>query len=44
MMNDDGKFIAFQVSKAGSEAGVGEGIFIYDIEGAKKAGAYPVDQ
>ena len=44
VVSDDGKFIAFQISKAGGEAGVGDGIFIFDIEQAKIANAYPTDQ
>jgi Tol biopolymer transport system component len=44
VVSDDGRFIAFQVSKAGGEAGVGDGIFIYDIAAAKKAKAYPPDR
>ena len=32
VVSDDGRFIAFQISKAGSEAGVGNGIYIFDIE------------
>jgi hypothetical protein len=44
VVSDDGRYIAFQLSKAGAEAGVGEGIYIYDIEEAKKAKAYPLDR
>jgi Tol biopolymer transport system component len=44
VVSDDGRYIAFQVSKAGGEAGVGDGIFIYDIEAARKANAYPPDR
>jgi Tol biopolymer transport system component len=36
VVSDDGKQIAFQVSPSTAEAGVGIGIFIYDIEAAKK--------
>ncbi len=32
VISDDGKYIAFQVSPSTAEAGVGIGIFIYDIE------------
>lgn len=32
VVSDDGRFIAFQLSKAGSEAGVGNGIYVFDIE------------
>jgi hypothetical protein len=35
VVSDDGKFIAFQVSPSGAEAGVGIGIYIYDIEKAR---------
>jgi hypothetical protein len=31
VVSDDGKFIAFQMAKANEAAGVGHGIFIYDI-------------
>ena len=37
VVSDDGKFISFQAAKASEAAGVGHGIFIYDIEKAKKA-------
>jgi hypothetical protein len=36
-VSDDGKFIAFQMAKSREAAGVGHGIFVYDIEKAKKA-------
>jgi hypothetical protein len=36
-VSDDGKFIAFQMAKSREAAGVGHGIFIYDIERAAKA-------
>ncbi|MDB6054435.1 MAG: hypothetical protein JWN25_1958 [Verrucomicrobiales bacterium] len=36
VVSDDGKFIAFQMAKSRDDAGVGQGIFIYDIEKAKK--------
>lgn len=36
VVSDDGRFIAFQVAHATSEAGIGQGIYIYDIEKAKK--------
>lgn len=32
VVSDDGKFIAFQMAKSREAAGVGHGIFIYDIE------------
>ena len=35
VVSDDGKFIAFQMAKASEAAGVGHGLFIYDIEKAK---------
>jgi hypothetical protein len=35
VVSDDGKFIAFQMAKAQEAAGVGHGIFVYDIEKAK---------
>jgi len=38
VVSDDGRFIAFQVPASNLEAGVGEGLYIYDIEKAKKAG------
>jgi Tol biopolymer transport system component len=34
--SDDGKFIAFQMAKSREAAGVGHGIFVYDIEKAEK--------
>ncbi len=36
VVSDDGRFIAFQMSKSSEAAGVGHGIFIYDIEKAQK--------
>ncbi len=36
VVSDDGKFIAFQMAKSREAAGVGHGIFIYDIEKAQK--------
>ena len=39
VVSDDGKFIAFQMAKSRESAGVGHGIFIYDIEKAKQAQA-----
>ena len=35
VVSDDGKFIAFQMAKSTEDAGVGHGIFVYDIEKAK---------
>jgi len=37
VVSDDGKFIAFQMAKSREAAGVGHGIFIYDIQKAPKA-------
>jgi len=37
VVSDDGKFIAFQMAKSREAAGVGHGIFLYDIEKANKA-------
>jgi len=34
VVSDDGKFIAFQMAKSREAAGVGHGIFVYDIEKA----------
>ena len=31
VVSDDGRFIAFQMGRAGDAAGVGHGIFVYDI-------------
>jgi Tol biopolymer transport system component len=36
VVSDDGKFIAFQMAKSREAAGVGHGIFVYDIEKAQK--------
>lgn len=35
VVSDDGKFIAFQMAHSRDSAGVGHGIFVYDIERAK---------
>lgn len=35
VVSDDGKFIAFQMAKSREAAGVGHGIFVYDVEKAK---------
>jgi Tol biopolymer transport system component len=32
VVSDDGRFIAFQLAKSTDQAGVGHGIFIYDVE------------
>jgi hypothetical protein len=37
VVSDDGKFIAFQMAKSREAAGVGHGLFIYDIEKANKS-------
>jgi len=37
VVSDDGKFIAFQMATSREAAGVGHGIFVYDIEAAKMA-------
>jgi hypothetical protein len=37
VVSDDGRFIAFQMAKASEAAGVGHGIFIYDIQKAAQA-------
>jgi hypothetical protein len=39
VVSDDGRFIAFQVPKVGLAAGVGEGLYILDIEAAGRATA-----
>jgi len=36
VVSDDGKFIAFQMARASDAAGIGYGIFIYDIEKAQQ--------
>jgi Tol biopolymer transport system component len=37
VVSDDGRFIAFQMAKTSEAAGVGHGIFIYDIQKAAQA-------
>ena len=37
VVSDDGRFIAFQMAKSREAAGVGHGIFVYEIEKAKTA-------
>jgi hypothetical protein len=37
VVSDDGKFFAFQMARANEAAGVGHGIFLYDIEKAEHA-------
>jgi len=34
VVSDDGRFIAFQLGRSGDAAGVGHGMFIYDVEKA----------
>ncbi|MCP4313100.1 MAG: hypothetical protein GY790_17720 [Bacteroidetes bacterium] len=41
VVSDDGRFIAFQVPSSTLEAGVGQGIYLYDIEMAREAGVKP---
>jgi Tol biopolymer transport system component len=36
VISDDGKYMAFQVARTGDWAGVGRGIFIYDLNAAKQ--------
>ena len=36
VISDDGRFIAFQMGKAGEAAGIGHGIFVFDLEKAPK--------
>lgn len=36
VVSDDGRFIAFQMAMSREGAGVGHGLFVYDIEKAKK--------
>jgi hypothetical protein len=37
VVSDDGRFIAFQMARSQDAAGVGQGIFLYDIEKARQA-------
>ncbi|MDP2897327.1 MAG: hypothetical protein Q8Q12_12365 [bacterium] len=37
VVSDDGRFTAFQMAKVADPAGVGRGIFIYDLDNATKA-------
>jgi Tol biopolymer transport system component len=37
VVSDDGKFIAFQMARSSESAGVGHGLFVYDIAKAAKA-------
>ena len=41
VVSDDGKFIAFQMAKSREAAGIGHGIFLYDLE---KASRYNVER
>lgn len=41
VVSDEGRFIAFQVPSATREAGLGQGLYIYDIEKARKAKIKP---
>jgi hypothetical protein len=36
VVSDDGKFIAFQLAKSTEAAGVGHGIFVYDLSKARR--------
>jgi hypothetical protein len=36
VVSDDGRFIAFQMAKSREAAGVGHGIFVYDIKKARQ--------
>jgi len=36
VVSDDGRFIAFQMARSREAAGVGHGIFLYDIEEARQ--------
>ena len=40
VVSDNGKFIAFQMAKSRESAGVGHGIFVFDIEKAHMTGAH----
>lgn len=35
-ISDDGRYMAFQIAKVGDPAGVGRGLFIYDLEEAEE--------
>jgi len=35
VVSDDGRFIAFQLAKSREAAGVGHGIFVYDVQEAR---------
>ena len=32
VVSDDGRFMAFQIAKKGEAAGVGRGIFLFDLQ------------
>jgi hypothetical protein len=36
VVSDDGRFVAFQMAKSKDPAGVGYGIFLYDVQKAKQ--------
>jgi len=36
VVSDDGRFIAFQLARTSDAAGVGHGIFVYDLRRAKR--------
>jgi len=38
VVSDDGRFMAFQMARSDEPAGVGHGIFVYDLEAAARAG------
>jgi Tol biopolymer transport system component len=38
VVSDDGRFMAFQLARSRDAAGVGHGLFVYDLERAKAAG------
>jgi len=37
VVRDDGRYMAFQMAKVGDPAGVGRGLFVYDLEGSQKS-------
>ncbi len=37
VISDDGRYLAFQMAKSKDQAGVGHGVFIYDLQSAKPA-------
>jgi hypothetical protein len=44
VVSDDGRYIAFQVPSSTLEAGLGQGLYLYDIEKAREAGVKPWTQ